>query len=232
MKPRLDARSTQTLVVVGSAPLKQDLSARIDACDCVIRFNNCKNYGGHSGTRTNILVLSNTGSPNENRTLPLLLTPRTEAEVAEQLPYLAQAQEVWIARPNPQHILALLRSDGRHLTPLGQREVQNLERFGDLAPNMIATQKIPREKVRRIPEQLYTRLWRCLLGFGTTGGIIPSTGMLGIEMALNYTALRHHRKYYIGFGWQGWHGHPWALEERLVNAYVSKGVLAPLHGPR
>jgi hypothetical protein len=55
------------LFVVGNGPLPEDLSARVDASDHVIRFNEPKASIGMSGTKTDWLFLNNTGKPMQRR---------------------------------------------------------------------------------------------------------------------------------------------------------------------
>lgn len=53
----------RTVAVVGSATPEEDLSAKIDACDVVIRFNNFYNMpSGKVGTKTDVVVTTPSGA--------------------------------------------------------------------------------------------------------------------------------------------------------------------------
>lgn len=108
----------KSLIVVGSAPLEIDLARFIDACDCVVRFNNCKNYGGNSGSRTDVLFLSNSDDPANHPSLAFMLKKRTSRESEQELPYLTRAGQVWFIRPPSAQLTAFLKNDVPDTAPL------------------------------------------------------------------------------------------------------------------
>jgi hypothetical protein len=194
----------KTLVIVGSAPLDLDFSRYIDSCDCVVRFNNCKNYGGNSGRKTDILILNNAGDPRTNKTTAFLLKPRSRSRTNWELPYLNLAKEVWFTRPEPP---------------------SNKHPDTDITPDIIEAQKIDNKRIRRITHEQFVATKQKLARFGRADSINPSTGMLGIEMLLDDPELDHYQKRIIGFSWEGWPGHSWELEKQLVNAHLLQEVL-------
>ena len=211
------------LIIVGSAPLEVDASAFIDSCDCVVRFNNCKNYGGNSGTKTDILVLNNAGNPDTMDTLKFMLTPRTPQQVARDLPYLHTAQKILFARPPVDALIHFVQTripDG----PLKQTELTSLKPGRNLAADIAAAQQIPAEKICPLPTpQFYSRVWDKLLTFGSTPAVAPSTGLIGIEMLLADPTWAHHQIFITGFGWNLWKGHPAKLERKLITDYSDTG---------
>ena len=93
---------------------------------------------------------------------------------------------------------------------------------------IIDAQKLSEEKISVITEDMYIRTWERLLSFGATDAIMPSTGLLGIEMILDDQSFNDYEKYIIGFGWEGWKGHPWHLEKMLIEDYINNGILKTL----
>ncbi len=223
-------KSKKSLVIVGSAPLDSDFSEIIDSCDCVVRFNNCKNYNVNSGRKTDILILTNTGNPFKQATLKFMLKKREKDEVKTELPYLHSAKYIWFIRPN----LLFLRAYYKHICSKNNaflnQELKHFDIIGqrDIIAEIINAQKIPKKRVTSITEKMYIHTWKKLISYGATDALMPSTGLLGIEMILDNPSFRNHEKYIIGFTWQGWKGHPWQLEKRLVEKYIENGVLKVL----
>lgn len=218
-------KKTKRLIFVGSAPLRRDFSGFIDSCDCVVRFNNCKNYGGNAGTKTDILVLNNAGNPDTMRTLRFMLKPRTDEQVQAVLPYLHMANEVWFARPPAAFLADFVKTriqDG----PLKDNELSELKPDRDLAAEISAAQRIPAEKTTPLPTPaFYTTVWDKLLKFGPTDAFAPSTGIMGIEMLLADPRFTGWQKFVTGFGWKMWAGHPAMLERELVRQYSDRNIL-------
>ena len=216
----------KSLIIVGSAPLEKNLSPFINACDCVIRFNNCKNYGGDSGLKSDILFMSNSGDPANHPTLDFMLKERTSKEVEHDLPYLTRAKQVWFVRPPSAEISAFFRNRIPDSAPLKKTELQNNAHGKDLAAEIVRAQKIPEEKVHQVSSELHESVWNKLLRYGSTDAVMPSTGIVAIETILEDLQFAIYKKIYIaGFGWKGWAGHPWALERQLVEDYISQGKL-------
>ncbi len=220
-------KSKKSLVIVGSAPLDSDFSEIIDSCDCVVRFNNCKNYNANSGKKTDILILTNTGNPFKQATLKFMLKKREKDEVKTELPYLHSTKYIWFVRPNLLFLRTYYKHNFSEDNTFLKQELKNLNIIGqrDIIAEIIDAQKISKKRVTSISEKMYIQTWKKLLSYGATDALMPSTGLLGIEMILDNPSFRNHEKYIIGFTWQGWKGHPWQLEKRLVEKYIENEVL-------
>jgi hypothetical protein len=218
----------KSLIIVGSAPLEKNLSPFIDACDCVIRFNNCKNYGGNSGRKTDILFLSNSGDPANHPTLDFMLKERSPEEVETELPYLSRARHVWFVRPPSAELLDFLKNRIPDSVPLKKAELQNNSHQRELAAEIVRALKIPEEKVRHVSAEFHASVWDKLMRYGSTEAVLPSTGIVAIETILLGRQWEIYKKKYItGFGWTGWEGHPWGLEKQLAEDYLTLGKLLP-----
>lgn len=220
-------KSKKSLVIVGSAPLNRDYSKFIDSSDCVIRFNNCKNYAVNSGKKTDILILTRTGNPYRQKTLQFMLKDRSEEEINKELPYLKSAKQIWFARPGITFLEKYFKNNFPRNNKFRIHELKGFKITGqrDLMAEMINAQKMQEKKIFVITENVYIRTWQKLLSYGTTEAIMPSTGLLGIEMILDDKSFNSYEKYIIGFGFKGWKGHPWHLEKMLIKYYINRGIL-------
>jgi len=214
------------LIIVGSAPLDRDFSRFIENCDCVVRFNNCKNYGGFSGTRTDILFLSNSGDPAMHRTLAFLLQDRTPDQVQREMPYVHKANTVWFVRPRNPELLEHLNSKIEDNVPMKAAEIGYNRHGRDLAGEITRSLKIPEDKIRIVSPAFHSDIWERLISLGPTEAVVPSTGIIGIETVLKDPMFKKYKqKFLLGFGWEGWIGHPWELEKKLVQKYLNQGLL-------
>ena len=216
------------MVIVGSAPLRDDQSRFIDACDCVVRFNNCKNYGGNSGLKTDVLFLNPAGNPTASKTLTFMLKSRTEDEVRVELPYLTTSSHVWFTRPSYAPLSRFIETYVDDSNCYKRMELENCAFERDLAAEMIGALKIPDHKVHGISEEHFIRIWEKLVQLGPTDAIIPSTGIVGVEIILRDETFSEYEKFIVGFGSYGWAGHPWKLERKLLKDYIQREVLTPL----
>lgn len=233
----------KTLVIVGNAPMKSDLSDIINKMDCVVRFNNGKNYNQKTGKKTDILVLNSAGVPIGNETLTFLTKKRTKIDVEKELPYLVQAKEVWFPRrgiaPDPlsrkdihdfgrirNFIYNVLEQPGVKYSAFRTRVLHLFDIKRNLIAEIVDTQHIPKEKVKVASAEVVDRVKEQLRHFGASEGVVPSTGILGIDMILSDKAFDAYEKYIVGFEWKGWEGHSWQPEEKLVRSYVENGRLA------
>ena len=192
----------KSLVIVGSAPLEEDYSGVIDSADCVMRFNNCKNYNQNSGTRTDILVLNCWGN---NPTLQFLVLPRSREEIDLDLPYVSMCREVWFIRPEAAW---KTHYDGQITSS-----------------NIVEALAIPADRVRRITPAFYSSIREKLCTGTDKTNIVPSTGLLGIELALVNPVFKDYSKILVGFRWRGWKGHSWKQEAKVVDGYLKQGLL-------
>lgn len=56
-------RHRPRVALVGNAPLHRNFTDMIDCCEVVVRCNEAKNWGPHSGTKTDVLCISQTDAP-------------------------------------------------------------------------------------------------------------------------------------------------------------------------
>lgn len=207
-------------------PAGKNLSRFINACDCVVRFNNCKNYGGNSGSRTDVLFMSNSGDPAVHVTLAFMLKDRTAREVKQELPYIIKARQIWFVRPPSGQLSAFLKNRIPDTVRMKNIELEYNSHGRDLAAEITRGQNIPEEKVKMVSPEFHAFVWDKLMKYGKTEAVLPSTGIIGIETILGDSQFDvYGKKYIVGFGWKGWEGHPWELERQLVADYIRQGKL-------
>jgi hypothetical protein len=215
------------VVLIGNAPLEHDLSDFVDSCDCVVRFNACRNYRIHSGAKSDVLFLNNAGNPRSQATLAFLLRKRTREKVAKELPY-TRASQIFFVRPSAAFCKSFLEQYIPEDNPLRKQQLHDLEVHRDLGREIVAALFLHDKKVTFIDPGFYVAVWKKLQRYGKTEAIMPSTGILGLEMLLHCASFARYEKYIAGFRFEGWPGHPWELERRLLNDYVERRVIVPL----
>ena len=222
-------KSKKSLVIVGNASLDSDFSEIIDSCDCVVRFNDCRNYNINSGIKTDILILTNTGDPSTHQTLKVMLKNRTKAEVKEELPYLKNIKQVWFVRPDLVFLYNFFKNNFPNDHNNRNQELKELEliKQRNIVSEIINAQKIQKIKITIISKEMYNSTWEKLLFSEPidANAIMPSTGSLGVEMILDNPIFDNYEKYIVGFTWEGWNGHLWQAEKALIHNYIKNGVL-------
>lgn len=216
------------VVILGNAPIKPDLTTFIDNSECVIRFNDCKNYRVNTGKKTDILFLNNTGNPSTNESLSFLLKNRNEERVGKNLPYVKKASEVVFVRPNAKFCKLFTNEYISDNNPLKVQQLHEIQLERDLENEIVKALYLEDKEIDFIDNEFYVNVWNKLLRYGKTKAIMPSTGVLGIESLLDSTKYTEYKKYIAGFSLEGWEGHPWELERCLINDYIERRVLVPL----
>jgi hypothetical protein len=197
------------LVIVGNGPLSRDFSTEVDAADFVLRFNEPKASIGMSGTRTDRLVMANSGKPMQRRlTDPALVSsPIFKATREIMLAYHPQIIARYFRKPN-----MLSRLKGRR---------------ADWTAAVIATFGGAGKEVRIMPPQFYEAGCRELgLTAERMHEVFPSTGFFGIWHALQTSPAKEWRVELCGFSWAGWRRHAWADERGWVESRVAEGRIA------
>ncbi|OJF97819.1 Urease operon accessory protein [Pararhizobium antarcticum] len=197
-------------MIVGNGEIGPEHAAAIDAADLVVRFNDCRSYGA-GGTRTDIVAVCNTGRP----ALSMLGggTWKTNAAVR-------RASEIWCTRA-PEKFKAL-RGDLAVRHP-------SLEDFcDDYSAGFSAFAAATGRRLFQMPAEAHAAVDDRLSATGAEPYVVPSSGMLVIDEILDRRAMPGDRVTIAGFGHQGWAGHPFAAEKRLVDSYIAAGRLQRL----
>ncbi|PZO79303.1 MAG: hypothetical protein DI629_09555 [Mesorhizobium amorphae] len=201
------------LVIVGNGPLGRDWSAHVDAADFVLRFNEPKAGIGLSGTRTDRLMMANSGKPMQRRLRdPALIgSPIFRAAREVVLAYHPDIIQRFFPRPNVLSRIKGRRADWTWATILA---------FGRAG-----------KTVSVLPRQFYLDGCAALgLSDATMREVFPSTGYFGVWDALERFPAAEWRIELVGFSWAGWRRHAWGDERSFVERAAAEGRLHVLDG--
>ena len=203
MYPRLkNLFATRIIALVGNAPVSPQLAREIDAHEQVIRFNRCLNFGD-AGTKTDVLVLCNTGG-----------SAKAFVDYPAWLNWdaIRAAGEVWF----PSH--------PETLPPCEDRDAHNFN-FGPQLAGMLDG-----KPWQYLPADLQRLRWKALDPFKPEKGKQPSTGLtVMVYLGSTRRILNRLRVSLYGFSHEGWEGHPWAAEKAYVDAqrWIRRRLMQP-----
>ncbi|MCA3573825.1 MAG: hypothetical protein IOC86_07890 [Aestuariivirga sp.] len=190
--------------MVGNAPLGVDFSDLVDNSAVVYRINDCKNYDGLSGQKTDIVLINNLGD-----SVPRYLVekPFLNKEIC------AKSEKFVIVRDHEVHRQFLISTNQQRFLPM----------IEDQTTSIILENKIPLNKVVRYSGKFNLRVFNTLLDVRAKERIsdelfiMPSTGMFAILHALTRWRSHGFEINLIGFAFSGWGGHPWSCEKKLCS---------------
>ena len=201
------------IAIVGNAEVLKDYASFIDSCDIVIRLNLRADLPalthGRLGTKTDILCYAPRGARL------VVDDPENEAQLRH---FANAADRIWFLGPR---WWFRLRAGG-----IARLLVRDRRLVFDASA---ATLRILRLEDRQV--EYFARGFRQSVANrlrdldSNTGNTLPSAGMVVIQRVLEDPEFAAHRKYVLGFTFEGWHGHPFAAEKRLVEAYSARGLL-------
>jgi hypothetical protein len=199
---------TRRLAIVGNGPVEAGSGPLIDAADLVIRFNAPQGAPERIGTRTDLLMLVNSGKSMRKwlRDPAFLGSPLVRTAHRIVLPLHPSIIAAYHPRPN-----VFSRMIGRR-TDWTFRAVDTLGRQGS--------------EVSVLPATLYGQACVELrIGDDRRRTTFPSTGFLGVLHALRAYPAPNWRIEICGFGWRGWKHHDWEAERRWIERRLERGEL-------
>ncbi|WP_170253441.1 MULTISPECIES: Urease operon accessory protein [Alphaproteobacteria] len=199
-------------MIVGNGSLPEGAAATIDAADRVIRFNECGNFGA-AGSRTDVIAVCNTGRPAK-----AMLSGDWSGSPAVQA-----ATEIWSVR-DPDKFREMREALERSHPELDDFCDDYSRGFSDLAAARSMRHRILSRHVHEAVDE-------ALQGFHPDPYVSPSSGMIVIADILADPACVDDEIVLAGFTHEGWHGHPFAAERRLIDSFVAAGKLARLKSP-
>jgi hypothetical protein len=204
---------SKNLVLIGAAPCSIDYSPLINHADLVVRFNECKQFGGNVGTRTDILCISNMGSPARRY---IAQRPMRGLEPL-------RTAKIWFPRNTDvclDHVSRMMEEDP------GLRSAWRDLDFRDYSAEITEANDLGHGGIERFSKELNARVFRSLERPGDLPFFAPSTGILAVARVLGDPAFADHRVHLVGFGFAGWTGHPWRAERAFVANSVWRGRVA------
>jgi hypothetical protein len=199
---------SKRVVVVGNGPLPRDLTEHVESADFVLRFNEPKASKGMSGTKTDMLMVNNSGKPMQRRLRDpgYFRSPIVQAAREIVFPYHPYTIRTWMIQPT---LISRLRGRRSDWT------LQALESLGQAG-----------KEVRIMPPSFYEDACAELgLNREQMRSVFPSTGYLGLRHIFGLFPAPDHRVEICGFSWEGWKRHAWADERGWVENKVKDGLL-------
>lgn len=195
------------IMIVGNGAVAEGAGAIIDAADFVIRFNLSRN-AVRSGRRTDAVAVCNTGRPaNEMLDGP---------EWRDSAPVRA-AREIWSVR-EPEKFASL-----RPQLAVSHPELDDFcdDRTEDFA--RFAAENGKRHRI--IPASVHEAADAALAPHAPGAYVVPSSGLVTLFKVLSEPEFSGAEIILAGFSHEGWDGHPFAAERRLVASLAADGRL-------
>lgn len=199
--PRM-ARVSRKIAIVGNGSFESHEAVMIDACDLVIRFNDCRSLG-RGGSRTDVVAVCNTGRPAHGM---------VRQRAWRELPAVAGASEIWCVR------------DSMKFAELKSGLAPGLEDFCDDYTAEFAEFAAETGKAFKvIPRRHHDRIDIELKAIRSAEYIVPSSGLMAIAYVIEEAADVGDRVMLAGFDHEGWNGHPFDAERVLIERYIVEG---------
>lgn len=190
------------ITIVGNGPIAENSGHFIDGSDVVVRFNSCPSYNKGSGIKVDYLSICNTGwnghqfGCTDDR---LNFDP------------ILKAKKIFFTTQPQFRVLSLI---GRNFIN---------HNFSEYSFDIIKKFSITKDRIIYFRRDQLRCLRKKLACFGVFYGISPSSGAVVLDYFIHNPEYMNYRIYLYGFTFSGWFGHPWLLEERLVNYYAERG---------
>lgn len=194
-------------MVVGNGDIGPNARETIAEADAVMRFNDCRS-AGDDATRTDIVVVCNTGRPGKKM---------LEEPAWREHPSVRAAQAIWCVR-DPEKF-AEIRA------PLAISHPELDDFCDDYTEGFRVFAENEGKSFRIIPRDVHERLDAALAAYLPAPYVVPSTGLVAIADLIDNHLAPEDRIALAGFSHQGWDGHPWDAERHYCEPLEAKGRL-------
>lgn len=201
----------KTVILVGNAPLRSELSQKIDNADYVVRFNDAAHPVKLGGTKTDLLMVAATSKPMQKRLQEPHFVQSAIFKAAKEilLPYHPSIIAKYHPQPNILSRLKGRREDWTHQT------IDIIGAYKD---------------IRIMSPQFYLQACAAInIAEKDMKKLFPSTGFLGIWHMLQTHNTEEWDILICGFTWQGWKRHAWDAERQWIEQKMKEGRLSFLH---
>ena len=198
------------IVIVGNADVITDFTNLVDNADLVFRFNSCRNYKINTGSKTDVLCVSNTGSAAKRLAF---FYENTNPD------FIYDINAVWFVSD-----LLSLKKNFFYLMTNQKRKVEYSKYIISKCnfKSGVEFKYLGNEFVKNSLNNLLSK------GSVSVKPYAPSTGYLVLDKLLNDSDFNNSEIILIGFSWEGWKRHPWVLEKKTINTYVDLGRVSLL----
>jgi hypothetical protein len=190
---------SRKIAIVGNGSFDRRDAVIIDACDLVVRFNDCRSVG-EGGLRTDVVAVCNTGRP----ALSMVQQRSWREHVA-----VSSACELWCVR------------DTEKFAELKGRLGPNLDDFcDDYTAEFLMFAVETGKAFKVIPRVHHDRIDVELRKMTSDHYVVPSSGLMAITYVLDEEAGRGNEILLAGFDHCGWSGHPFDAERLLIERQI------------
>ena len=206
---------TKRICVIGNAELLSNSTQFVDNSEVVIRINDCKNYTGLSGRKTDLVFVNNTGEPARRL---VVNAPFQNQELFSHVDKFVFVRDIKVHR--------------RFLLATEQERYLNL--IDDHADEIVHHNEILSNRTDKLSKKfnldVFRAIWQERKRRWIPGPfIMPSTGIFAVMYAVGLKEMLGYDVTLIGFTFHGWKGHPWSSEKRLCAELANKGILSIHH---
>lgn len=185
------------LVIIGNAKVESDYSSFVNNCNYVARFNWLNNYNENTGTKTDAISLASAKHHIHEFIKPFSLPHKEKLEC----------------------LINTLNGVNTLIFPIPDANrscFKRLERIDSLVSFYSLNNKTCKKYFCE------NRYYDDLKKYGWNPGFVaPSSGYTVIRNILDDEDFKGYRIYLLGFLWEGWEGHPWANEKKVIKHYES-----------
>ncbi|PZU84535.1 MAG: Urease operon accessory protein [Shinella sp.] len=200
-------------MIVGNGSVPDGTADVIDAADLVVRFNMTPSFPA-SGHKTDVLAVCNTGRPAK--------AMLSSEDWLDSEP-VRDCAEIWSVR-DPEKF--------RRFRPQLAISHPELDDFCDDYTEDFERLAERRGKVHRIISRRVHEVVDAELSVQEPGDyVVPSSGMVVVAHVLSEPAFAADTICLAGFSHEGWEGHPFSAERRLIGSLIVSGRLTRLSLP-
>lgn len=205
----MSADSGRVVCIVGNGPVAREHAGTIEAADRIARFNQCRNLGENTGLRTDDLWICNTGRGARHLCRGDALAELLRRCGARRILFPKPRHAPWRNLPGYLFLHSAWVDYGSRLARRARAAGVPAEYLGPDLP-------------RRVLRHLYR------YGRPEVRPYAPSTGTMAIFHYAHDPAYAGWLIRLVGFGFQGWKRHPWALERAYAEDLMRQGRLEML----
>lgn len=189
------------LLILGNAPLRENLSEFIDSSDIVLRFNDAFYYGFNTGFKVDILCITNTGSSS--------LSIATNKEILRKR-INEKVSEIWLPRDSAYHKQYIIENNIDY----------TLTEFNDYSQEIIESNHLNNKVIKNFSKEFNKTVFNKVINYNPSYFICPSTGIMALEYIISDERFSEFEKILVGFTFEGWKGHAWAEEQKIITSYI------------
>lgn len=213
--------SMKNMFIIGNGVVEKDLTSMIDEADIVVRFNNVNNYNEKTGTKTSFWILSsNKFLINQHISGNQTLGNEKKISIKEMI---GNTQSLLFSIP-PFYPVQSDKQKNMFKRIVNEDRKERIESVSNFLKHFEATKhpfriiEFPNKYVFDIAPEIWAPNWTC-----------PSNGYLVTRMLVDDATYYKHKKYLVGFSWEGWEGHPWFLEKLCLEKMERENLITILH---